>query len=89
LAYDSFEDVQVGDHIACPECQGKLPRMSCKDPAGHRAHARSMRPQRELEQFPILADLEVEARPGEPLVLDAGERAELGEASVDMASCAA
>lgn len=52
-AYDSFEDIELADHIQCGECQGRLPRSTCKDPHGHRAHARSMRKQRELEAYPV------------------------------------
>lgn len=52
-AYDSFEDIELADHIACGECGGRLPRTSCKDPIKHREHSRSMRAQRERDAYPI------------------------------------
>ena len=54
-AYDSFEDIELADHIACGECGGRLPRHSCKNPQGHREHARAMRPQRERKAYPVEA----------------------------------
>lgn len=52
-AYDTNEDIELSDHVACGECGGRLPRKTCKEPEQHRAHARSMRKQREVEAYPI------------------------------------
>lgn len=65
-AYDTNEDIELSDHVACGECGGRLPRKTCKDPDGHRLHSRSMRKQREVEAYPIQ---QLAERSGERVIL--------------------
>lgn len=52
-AYDTFEGVELADHIACGICGGKTMRGSCKTPAEHRTASKDQRRQVEEKSYPM------------------------------------
>lgn len=53
-AYDSFEDVQLSDHLQCAECGGRFNRAVCRDPLGHKEQTIKLRPEREAAEYPVV-----------------------------------